>query len=309
MKHAFFLVLLTFFAALHCEAQISKVKKLLVVTTTAGFRHDIDTVERSLSEIAKESGKFELEFLRQPPGRPAEPKKVAALRPDANEQQRIAFEAATAKYKEEFAAFQSADTIWRKTILAKTLEKLSPGSLAGYDGVIFASTTGELPLPDKAGFLNWIKSGKAFIGFHAATDTLMQWPEYVEMIGGSFKTHGDQVGVDIINAAPKHRSTKHLPSIWKIDLEEIYQFNNYDPKRVHELLILDHHPNNKTPGHFPLAWTREYGKGRVFYTAIGHRADIWDPNPNLKDRKNPPATAAAFRQHALAGILWALGIK
>ena len=50
-------------------------------------------------------------------------------------------------------------------------EKMTPEALKKYDGVIFASTTGVLPLPDKQAFLDWIKSGKAFIGMHAATDT------------------------------------------------------------------------------------------------------------------------------------------
>src|SRR5262249_21298356 len=49
-------------------------------------------------------------------------------------------------------------------------EKMTPAALKNYDGVVFASTTGDLPLPDKAAFLEWIKSGKAFIGIHAATD-------------------------------------------------------------------------------------------------------------------------------------------
>ncbi|HSU56637.1 MAG TPA: ThuA domain-containing protein, partial [Candidatus Dormibacteraeota bacterium] len=47
---------------------------------------------------------------------------------------------------------------------AEMAEKMTLKSLAQYDGVIFANTTGDLPLPDKEGFLNWIKSGKAFMG-------------------------------------------------------------------------------------------------------------------------------------------------
>ena len=69
-------------------------------------------------------------------------------------------------------------------------EKMTPESLKKYDGVIFANTTGDLPLPDKQAFLNWIKSGKAFIGMHSATDTFRghtPLDAYVEMIGGEFK--------------------------------------------------------------------------------------------------------------------------
>jgi hypothetical protein len=64
--------------------------------------------------------------------------------------------------------------------------KMTASSLAGYDGVVFNNTSGDLPLPDREGFLNWIKSGKGFAGFHAATDTLGEYEPYIEMIGVSF---------------------------------------------------------------------------------------------------------------------------
>src|SRR5262249_18933130 len=57
-------------------------------------------------------------------------------------------------------------------------------------------------------------------------------------------------------------------------------------------------------------WTREYGKGRVFYTSLGHREDVWDPtwaDPNGK-RENPPEVAETYQKHLLGGIRWALGI-
>src|SRR5881409_1706977 len=50
-------------------------------------------------------------------------------------------------------------------------QKMTTAALKNYDGVIFANTTGELPLPDKDAFIEWIKSGKAFIGMHSASDT------------------------------------------------------------------------------------------------------------------------------------------
>ena len=60
--------------------------------------------------------------------------------------------------------------------------------------------------------------------------------------------------------------------------DEIYQFKNFDRTKVHGLLTLDKHPNDKTPGNYPIAWCKDYGKGRVFYTSLGHREDVWDPN-------------------------------
>ena len=56
------------------------------------------------------------------------------------------------------------------------------------------------------------------------------------------------------------------------------------PAHEHELLVLDKDPNDKTPGHFPVSWCHAYGQGRVFYTSLGHREDIWDTDPALPGR-------------------------
>ena len=55
-------------------------------------------------------------------------------------------------------------------------EKMTPAALRQYDGVVFANTTGDLPLPDRQAFIDWIKSGKAFVGMHSASDTFHGFP-------------------------------------------------------------------------------------------------------------------------------------
>lgn len=293
MKHISFVFLLA--AAFHMQAMPSSMaagapKKLLVVTTTTGFRHSsIPTLEKMLTQLAKDSGKFTVDFVRQPDGKPANPKNGAT--------------------PEEKAAFDAANAKWMETQLKPALEKLSPASLKNYDGVVFASTTGDLPIPDKDGFLAWIKAGHAFIGIHAGSDTFHGWPGYWEMLGGEFKGHGAQVGVDCLNQDPKNPATASLPKVWTISQEEIYQFKNYDPAKVHELLIMDKHPNDRTPGHFPVSWCKDYGAGRVFYTSLGHREDIIDADPALKDRKNSVEISKAYQAHVLGGIEWALGLN
>jgi type 1 glutamine amidotransferase len=265
------------------------VKKVLVVTTTTGFRHSsIPTGERIIEDLAKQSGAFTVDFIHQPEGKPA------LVRTNATPEAQAAYKAAEQKWEEQ---------------LKQALMKMSPESLKNYDGVVFLSTTGDLPIPDKEGFLNWIKSGKAFIGIHSAGDTFHGWPEFIDMIGGEFKTHGPQVGVDCLNEDPQHPATAHLGKVWTIPQEEIYQYKNYDPAKVHELLVMDKHPNNKTPGHYPVSWCRDYGKGKVFYTSLGHREDIWDADPNIADRKNPVEISKAYQAHVLGGIRWALGIS
>jgi type 1 glutamine amidotransferase len=185
-------------------------------------------------------------------------------------------------------------------------EKMSAAALKKYDAVIFANTTGDLPLPDNQAFLDWIKSGKGFVGMHSATDTFPGFPGYTEMIGGHFKTHGAQVKVDAINQDPECPICKHLPAKWEV-FDEIYQMKDFDRTKVHGLLTLDKHPNNDTPGDYPIAWCKEYGKGRVFYTSLGHREDVWDPA--WPDRKNSKEVAEAYQKHILGGIRWALGLE
>jgi type 1 glutamine amidotransferase len=263
-------------------------KKLLVVTTTTGFRHSsIPTLEKVLSQLGTSSGEFTVDFVHQPPGQPT-------LKKDATD--------------EEKAAFPAAQAEWTKS-LKVALQKLSPDSLKNYDGVVFASTTGDLPIPDPQGFLDWIKAGHAFIGIHAASDTFHGWPGYIDMLGGEFAHHGRQVGVECLNQDPASPSNAGLGKTWAITQEEIYQFKNYDPAKVHDLLILDKHPESGAAGHFPVSWTKSYGAGRVFYTSLGHREDIIDTDPNLKGRINSMEISKAYDAHVLGGIEWALGLK
>jgi len=80
---------------------------------------------------------------------------------------------------------------------------------------------------------------------------------------------------------PKDPSTRHLGSSFKIT-DEIYQFKSFSRERVKVLLSLDvssvdlTKPNvHRTDKDFALAWRRDYGRGRVFYTALGHRDEVW----------------------------------
>ena len=253
-------------------------KRVLVVTVTLGFRHSsIPTAEKVLAELATDSNAFTVDYARVNPDDPQ-------------------FKGADGK--RDNAKVDAAI----KEVLA---EKMSPAALKNYDAVIFANTTGDLPLPDKEAFLDWIKSGKGFIGMHSAADTFHGFAGYLDMVGAEFKAHGAQVEVDAINQDKECPICKHLPPDWKV-FDEIYQFKNFDRAKVHGLLTLDKHPNDKTPGDYPIAWCKEYGKGRVFYTSLGHREDVWDPT--WPDRKNPKEVAEAYQQHILGGIKWALGL-
>jgi type 1 glutamine amidotransferase len=285
-------------------------KKVIVVTVTTGFRHSsIANAETTLAQLARESGQFTVEFVRQPDGEPVAP---TAPRLGERGEDDPAYQAALARYIADERAYHGAHAAWM-TEVAAVLQKLSPAGLANYDGVIFANTTGDLPLPDKQGFVDWVASGKAFIGTHSASDTFHEFPPYVAMLGGEFRTHGPQVTAQCLNHDPTHAACTPLPAVWTV-YDEIYELNGFERARVHGLLSLDRlaldgDGNTQTPGDYPISWNRIHGSGRVFYTALGHREDVWDPLwPEPGGRRNSPAVARQFQQHLLGGILWALGL-
>jgi uncharacterized protein len=143
--------------------------------------------------------------------------------------------------------------------------------------------------------VSWVRAGHPFLGAHSASDTYHGAPDYIDMLGGEFATHGNQTTVELAVEDRTHPATAMLPSPFRI-FDEIYEFQSSPRDRVHVLLSLsrhpdDGHPDAGKPGDFPIAWHRSYGAGRVFYTALGHREDVW-ANPS-------------FQQHLLGAIRWA----
>ncbi|NBT12135.1 MAG: ThuA domain-containing protein [Planctomycetia bacterium] len=274
-------------------ADAAKPARLLVVTVTTGFRHaSIATAEPVLEELGRSSGLFHVDFLRMPPGRPPAPKAPKRGKDTTDE----AWAAEQAAFKAAQEQFKKDDAPWQATLREQFAKAFAPDSLALFDGVIFASTTGELPIPDLDGFLAWIKSGKAFIGFHAATDTLKSSDAYCDMVGGAFAGHPWNAGGEhgFVVHEPGHPVVAMFPGRfrWK---DEIYQYDpRYKPDNLRVLVSLDMAASTpKEPWHVPVAWVRDYGNGRVFSTNFGHNDATW----------NDPM----FKKHMEQGIAWALG--
>ena len=154
--------------------------------------------------------------------------------------------------------------------------------LSRFDAIVFF-TSGELALSSaqKARLLEFIRGGRGFAGFHSATDTFYTWPEYGELIGARFDGHPWTQPVRIKVEDSAHPAVQHLSPAFTIT-EEIYQFREFSRERVHVLFSLDTSSVdvkasgvNRTDGDFALAWTKTFGSGRVFYTALGHFEDTW----------------------------------
>jgi len=199
------------------------------------------------------------------------------------------------------------DTMLRTDTELLTKKKLGNNAknLDYFDVVVFASTTSELELDDsqKKDLLSFVHDdGKGFVGIHAALDTNYKWPEYGEMIGGWFDQHPWMTfNAPIRNEDPDFPATRHFPKEF-VKYDEIYQPKEWSRDKVHVLLSLDptklDYENNprihRTDHDFAVAWDKMYGKGRVFYSTLGHTEEAW---------KDPDITKMYFE-----AIRWALGL-
>lgn len=172
---------------------------------------------------------------------------------------------------------------------------LTPDKLKELDAVMFY-TTGGLPISKEnfAAFEEWLKAGHAMIGTHSATDTFGDFQPYWSLINGTFDGHpwgaGETCTITVHETS--HTVAKPWPAEFQIK-DEIYQYRHYDPKSVRVIYSLNMAKcKTKQPYHVPVCWVRESGKGRLFYTNLGHNEGTWQ-NPD-------------FKAHLLAGIRWAL---
>ena len=179
------------------------------------------------------------------------------------------------------------ETDFRTDCVPITKKPLKYGAknLNDYDAVVFF-TDGTLDLDDsqKADLISFVRDdGKGFFGIHSATITLLNWPEYGEMIGGYFDGHPwGTFNAPFVVEDPTFPGLGHLPRSFTLQ-DEIYQIKNYSRDRVRVLVRLDAGQLDLTrkgvhrqDGDFAVAWSRSYGKGRVLYNGMGHQAEVWE---------------------------------
>lgn len=215
--------------------------QVLVVTATAGFRHEsIPAAEQVLQFIAQEQ-RVEVSFAR------------------------------------------TEDEV---------VSRVSAEALASVTAVFFVNTTGELPLSAADALVSWVRNGGTFVGIHSASDTWHGVPEYIEMLGGEFIGHPPEAHATVVVDDPVHVATRSLPPAQGL-FEEFYYLRLVDPSRQRDLLSLRARPEPPfEAGDFPLAWEKSFGRGRVLYTALGHREDVW--------------LSVWFRTHVEGVVEWAV---
>tara|TARA_R110002049_G_scaffold9962_2_gene49660 strand:+ start:27462 stop:30902 length:3441 start_codon:yes stop_codon:yes gene_type:complete len=165
----------------------------------------------------------------------------------------------------------------------ENVEDLNADKLALYDGVIiYANHEGRHPDQEKALF-DYVSDGHGFIPIHCASFCFKDSPEYVNLVGGQFKSHGtDTFTASIVDKT--HPTMQHVK-----------EFSTWDETYVHDKIADDIHilmERKEGDSQEPWTWVKNYGKGKVFYTAYGHDERTW----------NKPE----FQNLIKEGILWAV---
>lgn len=260
-------------------------KRLLLVTHSGGFVHNsIYVAEETLKAIGPKNG-FDVTCFRFT-GDPAA--KVKGK--DGKETSETALEAYSKAFRKETG----------KTVEAEHCGRINAETLKNFDIVLFFTTGNPVTKSELADLTAWVKAGGAFAGTHCATDTLYNESAYGDLIGAYFQTHPAIQTIKLKVEDPQHPAAKGLEQGLPFN-DEIYIFRDkpYDRSKLHIIISAEgFEPKDKGKPvradlDYAVSWCKEYGKGKVFYTSLGHRREVW---------KDP-----VYQQHLLGGLKWAVG--
>ena len=166
-------------------------------------------------------------------------------------------------------------------------------SLARFDAVVFANTTGDVLDPaQQAAFRRYIAGGGGFMGVHSAADTHKQWPWYGDLVGAWFKNHPPG-----LQTAPVRFESGRGPGglqRWQVT-DELYNYRRNPRPAVEVIATVDEsgYAGGTMGSDHPIAWCHAAAGGRAWYTGLGHDPALYaDP---------------VFREHLLRGLRYATG--
>ena len=172
-------------------------------------------------------------------------------------------------------------------------------NLAKYKVVVFLSTSGDILNDEQqAAFKQFIEQGGGLAAVHAgcggAVATEGSWPWYGDSICGLFTNHSAIVQATVNVEDAKHPSTAPLPAHW-VRTDEWYNFISTPRGCAQVLASLDEttYKGGTMGKDHPIAWCKQVGKGRIWYTALGHTEASY--------------AETLFLKHLLGGIQSAAG--
>jgi type 1 glutamine amidotransferase len=166
--------------------------------------------------------------------------------------------------------------------------KFTTAGLAGYAGVVLIATAGE-PMGSPGttqvqALIDWVRAGGGLVGIENANHAYDNNKDYIGLLGGHFNGHSG-LGPDFCYKEGDNPSVAKLPATYMVT-DEIYYTDQF---RMDNQVVLRCASDRRA-----IAWVRQEGAGRVFYTTLGHMKEMWS-NPPLVD------------SHVLPGLLWAMG--
>jgi type 1 glutamine amidotransferase len=268
-------------------------KKLLLVTDSRGFMHNsILVAEQVLKEIGPKNG-IEVtcyRFTGDPDAKVKKKKKVDGVD--------VEYETtALAAYSDQFRATCGEKGKPGEEVTKENCGRINATTLKNFDVVLFFTTGNPVNKEELKDLLEWVTNGGGFAATHCGSDTLYN-TEYGSLVGGYFDGHPWTQKVKLKVEDPKHAAGKGFKDGDEIE-DEIYQFREapYSREKLHIILSIDNDSIDLTKGKrkdndYAVSWCAEYGKGRSFYTSLGHRREVWrDPR---------------YQEHLIGGIKWTL---
>ncbi len=268
-----------------------KLKHLLLITDSGGFIHDsVGVAEDILKELGPKNG-FDVTCFRFT----RDPKQVMKYKQRVKGKETVIEKSVLEKYSEEFRARTG------KTVEKENCGRVNAETLKKFDAVLFFTTGNPLTKEEVNDLTAWVKNGGAFAGTHCATDTLYGATAYGDLVGAYFLKHPWHQKVKIKVEDPNHPAGSAFSGD-PIITDEIYEFRPapYSRSKLHIIYSIDPSSidlsrGNRSDKDYAVSWCHEYGKGKAFYTSLGHRREVW---------KDP-----RFQAHLIGGLQWAMGMK
>jgi len=213
-----------------------------------------------------------------------------------------------------------------EAVVAEDDTLFEPQHLKQFDAILFNNTNNEIFLPEdfdklpapaqakarardemlKKSLVEFLRNGGGLAVTHAGVASFRKWPEFGHIIGARFDNHPWGAGSTVVLQVeePTHPLAAAFREPVFIVTDELYQVTDpYSRDKVRVLVSIDPKRTRITPQQrqaihrkdmdFPMTWVKSYGKGRVFYCALGHQHELfWNP---------------VVLQHYLDGIQFVLG--
>lgn len=165
-----------------------------------------------------------------------------------------------------------------------TLDDLE--KLMGLDLIVACWTMGEIDHKYVENISKAVAGGVGLAGCHGGMcDSFRQDTEWQFMTGGQWVSHPGGDGIDyMVNI--RHGSSPIVEGLEDFPVCSEHYYLHIDPSievlaTTRFPLVHYYHISNK-PVDMPVAWTKFWGNGRVFYISLGHHDDVFDKSPNAE---------------------------